>query len=301
MSMSTGELRVEGSRARYELRMPLYETTHLDEPEKTLLESFRIFSEGGEVVPSDGSCAAEPERDLFVCATNYELPAPTDRLDIECDFAAVTVPNHIHVLQGVQGDNTTQAVFDFGFRRATVRFTPPSFSEVLFGQMGAGFVRVLLGPFQILFLVAITLASRERKELLGLAGAFLAAEFVVAVVVAEGGWQPAPRFVEAAAALTVAYLAVEILLLPDAGYRWLVGAGMGLFHGLYFAGFLRQTEMHAAYVLAGVALAEILLIGLFALLLTGVQNVAARLQPVRLGAGLLLVIGIVWFALRLRG
>ena len=46
MSMSSGELVVEGKRASFELRMPLYEIVHLEEPERSLLENFRIFSGG---------------------------------------------------------------------------------------------------------------------------------------------------------------------------------------------------------------------------------------------------------------
>ena len=143
----------------------------------------------------------------------------------------MTVPNHVHVLRATRDDVTEQAVFDFSFSRSTIRFIPPTGSELFFSQLGAGFVRVLLGPFQILFLLALVLAGRSRKELLWIAAAFLFAEAVSAVVVAYKDWQPPARFVEAAAALTVAYLAVEILVLADAGYRWLVAAGMGVFHG----------------------------------------------------------------------
>ena len=50
----------------------------------------------------------------------------------------------------------------------------------------------------------------------------------------------------------MAYLAVEILILPEAGYRWLVAAGMGVFHGIYFGSFLQQSEMDSLYVLTGV-------------------------------------------------
>ena len=42
MSMSSGELEVVDNRATYELRMPLYEITHLEEPERTLLENIRL-------------------------------------------------------------------------------------------------------------------------------------------------------------------------------------------------------------------------------------------------------------------
>ena len=46
VSMSTGDLKVEGARASYELRMPMYEVAHVHEPEHTLLDHVR-FQSGG--------------------------------------------------------------------------------------------------------------------------------------------------------------------------------------------------------------------------------------------------------------
>jgi hypothetical protein len=114
-------------------------------------------------------------------------------------------------------------------------------------------------------------------------------------------WQPAPRFVEAAAALTIAYLAVETLLLPRAGQRWLIVGVLGLIHGLYFALFLSGSEYSAAYVLTGVALAEVALIGLFALAFSRIARVLEAMRPVRLASAALLAVGLGWFFLRLRG
>ena len=299
MSMSSGELTVDGTRASYELRMPLYEIVHLEEPERSLLDNFRLFQQGTEVRAKKSSCRANADEGVYRCEAAFEFPQPVEQLDVECTFAAVTVPNHVHVLRATRADVTEQAVFDFSFTRSTIRFTPPTPAEMLFSQTGAGFVRVLLGPFQILFLLALVLAGRSRKELLWIAVAFLFAEAVSAVVVAYKDWQPPPRFVEAAAALTVAYLAVEILVLADAGHRWLVAAGMGVFHGFYFGSFLRQSGMDYLYVLSGVAVGEVLVLVVFAFLLARLKAGAPSLHPVQAGAVLLFIVGIVWFGLRM--
>ncbi len=301
MSMSSGELRVDGLQVTYELRMPLYEIVHLEQPEASLLKNFRVFSEGQELPRARGACAANTDAGVYRCESAYTLPAEVDRLEVECTYAAVTVPNHVHVLRAVQGVNTEQAVFDFSFRRSTIRFTPPTFTETLAHEMGAGFVRVLMGPFQILFLLALVLAGRNRRELVWMALAFIAAEIVTAAVMGRIVWEPSARFVEAAAALTVAYLAVEVLALPEAGYRWMVAAGMGVFHGLYFGGFLQQSDMHSAYVLSGAALGEILLLGFFSMVWFRFKTAAEKLRPVQAGAVVLFVVGIVWFFMRVRG
>jgi hypothetical protein len=154
---------------------------------------------------------------------------------------------------------------------------------------------------QILFLAALALAARSRRELAALVGMFLAGQVLAVLVTPRLGWQPAPRFVEAAAALTVAYLAIEILLLPKAGSRWAVAGVLGDFHGLYFYLFLQTAEYRPVPVLAGAALAELAAVAVLALLFTRVERWARALRPVQVSAAALLVFGMVWFVLRLRG
>jgi hydrogenase/urease accessory protein HupE len=300
MSMSSGELRVEGTHATYELRMPLYEIVHLEKPEPTLLGSFRVYSGGEEIKLQQGACRADSDEGIYRCEASYEFPEPPDQLSVECSFAAVTVPNHVHVLRAIRGEVTEQAVFDFSTSRANIRFTPPTWSELATSQMWSGVVRVLIGPFQVLFLVALVLAGRQRRELVWLGISFAVAETLTAAVLAGITWGPPPRFVEAAAALTVAYLAIEILVLPEAGYRWMIAAAMGVFHGFYFGSFLKQSEMESLYVLGGVLLANALLLITFAYLLARLREGAAWLRPVKSGAVVLFVIGLFWFVMRVR-
>ena len=296
MSMSSGDLAILGARAHYELRMPLYEVAHVSNPERTLLEHFRIS--GARLVRRE--CRAEPARDTYLCAADYEFAAPVDRVDVECTFAAITVPNHVHLLRATLGEKRDEAIFDVGFTRATLRFRPPTAAEIAFTQAGAGFVRALGGTVQVLFLAALVLAARSRRELLAIATMFLVGQAASVLTMTHAAWQPAPRFVEAATALAVAYLAVEILLLPEAGARWLVAGVLGALHGLYFRLFVQTTGYAPALVLLGAALAEAAAIAVLALVLSRLGRLAKAFRPVQVAASALLVFGMVWFLLRLR-
>src|ERR1039458_10593442 len=79
MSMSSGDLAVDGTRAHFELRMPLYEVAHVANPERTLLEHIRFA--GARLVRSE--CRADAARDTYLCVADYEFGAPVDRLDVE--------------------------------------------------------------------------------------------------------------------------------------------------------------------------------------------------------------------------
>ncbi len=293
--MSSGDLTIDGARAHYELRMPLYEVSHVTTPERTLLEHMRFAA--ARIVAQN--CAPNPAQAMYVCTADYEFPAPVTQVDVECTLAAATVPNHVHLLRAEIGGKHDQAVFDISFTHATLRFRPPTV-EIALTQSGAGWMRALGGAAQLLFLAALVLAARSRRELVALSTMFLVGQIGCVWAMPHLSWQPAPRFVEAAAALTVAYLAVEILLLPQAGARWAIAGILGAFHGLYFHLFLQNTGYSAAWVLAGAAVAETAAISVFALLFSRVTRIARPLLAAQVSAIGLLLFGLLWFGLRLR-
>lgn len=297
VSMSSADLTIEGTHARYELRMPLYEVSHVPRPETALLERVRFA--GARLVKSD--CRADSARDAYICTAEYEFTAPPDRIDAECALASITVPNHVHLLRVEMGGKRDQAMFDRSFPRATLRFRPPGLAEVAIAEAAGGFLRALGGPVQILFLAALVLASRSRGELFRVAAMFLLGQAAAVLVMPATSWQPAPRFVEAAAALAVAYLAVEILALPKAGARWLIAGVLGVFYGLFLHLFVQTADYRPGFVLAGAAVAELALVSVLAAVFARFTKWGESARLVRVAASALLLFGMAWFILRLRG
>ncbi len=301
VSISAGELRVEGERAYYELRMPLYEVEPMKDPQGTLFEHIHFRSSGEEGVRERLSCRADRAADLFTCEAVFSFASPVKTLEVECTYYAVTIPNHVHILRAALGSKVDQEIFDLTVPRGEINFVPPTWFEIFRREVAAGARRAAGGLASLLFLFAMVLAARGRGEFLALLGMFIAGEAATCVVLPVSGWQPAPRFVEAAAALTIAYLAVEILLLPQAGRRWLVVGVLGVFHGLYIALFIAGADYSAANVLLGVAVAEALLAGLFAVMFSRVRRLLAALRPVEVSAAGLLLFGLLWFLWRVKG
>ncbi|MBS1877825.1 MAG: HupE/UreJ family protein [Acidobacteria bacterium] len=237
VSMSTGEARLNGARLDYELRMPLYEAAHLrspeaQPPEAQLFDAVRFRGAGGEARLLEHRCHEEGGN--LVCSGLYLFEREVDQFDVECRLASITVPNHVHLLRAEHGDKRDQAAFDASFTTATIRFRPPTAIETAVRDGAAGFWRGVAGIAQILFLAALVLAARSKRELAVLAGMFLAGQTVAVAAHLSARLAASPKFIEAATALTIAYLAVEILFLPAAGQRWLVVGVLGLLHGAYF-------------------------------------------------------------------
>ena len=282
VSMSTGEIRVDGPTAVYELRMPMYEVAHVADPEKALLDHVQ-FGNGHR---TRASC--HEEDGVYVCRAEYEFPGlHPNALDVECTLYQVTVPNHVHLLTAIQGPNTDQLVFDQTLSEGEVRFHPPSRGEVIARESVKGARRAAMNAAGLLFLAALALAARSRGEAVTLAAVFLASEWVARPVGPHIPLAFSARFFEAALALTVAYLAVEILLLPDGKLRWLVVAVLGLFHGLSLAAFPPSYQ-------AGASVAQ-------TLVWTPLAAGALRLPKpwLRPAAATILAAALAWFVVRL--
>jgi hypothetical protein len=249
VSMSTGEIRVDGPTAVYELRMPMYEVTPIRNPEATLLDHIRFA--GGHRTKS--SC--QQEDSMYVCTANYEFPALLpDKLDVECAFFQVTVPNHIHLLTATQGKNEDQAVFDQRPTQAELRFHPPSPGEILLRDGTAGAWRMLTSWAGLLLLFGLAIAARSLKEAAALTGLLFMVEWVAPFVAPLIPVTFSARFLESALALAVAYLAVELLFLPGGSGRWIAVVAAGLVEGLMFAGFPRAYLTGAGVIqVAGIA------------------------------------------------
>ena len=282
VSMSSGELHVDGRTASYELRMPMYEVEHVTNPETTLLDQIRF--EGARRTSSE----CHQDSGVYICRAQFEFERDVpDRIEAECTLFKVTVANHVHLLYAVQGQNSDQHVFDQTFTRAEVRFHPPSRTELVVRDAANGIARLVKSPAGLLFLAVLVLAARSRREAAILAVAFLAGEWLALPIAPRIPMSFSPQFLESILALTVAYLAAEIVFLPDGRARWMVVPVLGVAHGLPFAAF------PPAY-LGGASTVQLLLLA--------VLTFAALKMPQRWrrpGAAVFLACGLGWFVRQL--
>jgi hypothetical protein len=280
VSMSTGELRIDGPLADYELRIPMVEVAPMANP--ALIIDY-IHFEGGH--RTSAKCADEDG--TYVCRASYEFATLVpDRLAVECRFFDATVPNHVHWLHATRGPNSDQEIFDQAFPNSQLRFRPPSRIETFLREFGLGFARAARNWIGLLFILGLAIAT--PRAILPFV-CFLAGEAAAILIGPRIPWPLAPRFLEAAMALTVAYLAVEILMAADAkNLTWIV-AMLGLFHGLSVSGFPPPYSIAAGT----------LQIAAFAALAFG-----ARYLPIawrRACAWGLLIVGLAGFALKVVG
>lgn len=188
-----------------------------------------------------------------------------------------------------RADGTTQ----------TARLTParPSFTvtassspgEIIATYTVLGVEHILLGVDHLLFVLALLFLVRSWPRLIGTVTAFTLAHSIT-LVAATLGWVRVPQSpVEATIALSILFVAVEILHArqgrPGLAARapWVVAFAFGLLHGLGFAGALREIGLpeHAvplalAFFNIGVELGQLIFIGLTFLVFWFVKEVRNR-------------------------
>lgn len=141
----------------------------------------------------------------------------------------------------------------------TMRLTPGAFSfevpvdpgslTVVASYFGLGVEHILEGIDHLLFVFALLLLIRDRWRLVGAVTAFTVAHSIT-LAAAVFGWLvvPGPP-VEAVIALSIVFLAVEVLKSRPEKQRlserwpWVVSFSFGLLHGLGFAGALLEIGL----------------------------------------------------------
>ncbi len=179
------------------------------------------------------------------------------------------------------------------FETAFVVPAAPTWVDVVLTYARLGVDHILQGADHLLFVFALLLLIADRWRLLGAVTAFTVAHSLT-LAAATLGWLvvPAPP-VEALVALSIMFLAAELLQREGEGerlserYPWIVAFGFGLLHGLGFARALLEVGLPEGDVpLAlfafnlGVEIGQLLFIGF--VLLVGSQ--LRRLYPATLAA-----------------
>lgn len=173
----------------------------------------------------------------------------------------------------------------------------------------AGIEHILTGYDHLVFLLGLVLVRARVRSLLALVTAFTAGHSLTLSLAVLGLWSPGTRLVEAAIALSVAYVGIENFFVRDGARRWRITLPFGLVHGFGFAGALQAIALPRALLPAalvafnlGVEAGQLAVLGLVVPLIVVLRRrpwFEVRVVPIV--SGLIAVAGAAWFVARLAG
>lgn len=135
-----------------------------------------------------------------------------------------------------------------GAPRATIPASQSAWA-VAVTYLKLGVEHILLGVDHLLFVLALILIARNSRDLIKAITAFTVAHSITLAAAALGFVHVPPKPVEAAIALSIAFVALEIIRARDgesgiaAKAPWLVAFAFGLLHGFGFAGALSEIGL----------------------------------------------------------
>jgi hydrogenase/urease accessory protein HupE len=130
----------------------------------------------------------------------------------------------------------------------------PNVSDVATTYSWLGVEHILLGYDHLLFVFALILLSATARQLVTAITAFTAAHSITLAAAVLGVVQIPPEPVEAAIALSIVFVAAEIVHAmrgrASMAVRapWLMAFVFGLLHGFGFAGALHETGLPAGHI-----------------------------------------------------
>jgi hydrogenase/urease accessory protein HupE len=212
------------------------------------------------------------------------------------------------------GQPERQHVFRSGARRLRLD-RPVTLLDHLRDYLILGMEHIFTGYDHLSFLIGLMLVAAGRGlrrgilYVLAIVTAFTVAHSVT-LIAAGLGWVRLPaRFVEPAIALSIAYVAVENLVVREPQRRWLLTFGFGLVHGFGFASVLAEIGLPPSGVVpslvsfnVGVELGQlcvVLAVAPILLWLVPRYHQAARVRT--LGSIALLAFSTLWFFERVTG
>jgi hydrogenase/urease accessory protein HupE len=176
----------------------------------------------------------------------------------------------------------------------------------LFSFVRLGIEHIFTGYDHVLFLFGLLLVGTGLRNLVAVVTSFTVAHSTTLALATLGVVEPVPWMIEAAIALSIAYIGIENLFVPNPRYRWKITLLFGLVHGFGFATVLR--DMHLARTglalslfgfNAGVEIGQIAIVSVMYPLLQLVARTPYRLAVTRVASCVITAAGLFWFYQRI--
>jgi hydrogenase/urease accessory protein HupE len=211
----------------------------------------------------------------------------------------------IDVLVRLQrSDGTTQVTRLTPSAPVLVVEDTPRWTAVATTYLGLGVEHILLGIDHLLFVLAMLLLVRSSRRLIATITAFTLAHTITLAAATLGFVHVPPQPVEAAIALSIVFVASEIVHGREGRpglterWPWLVAFAFGLLHGLGFASALREVGLPEnaiptalLFFNLGVELGQLAFVGVVLTLLASLRSLqfsappwSWRLAPYGIGA-----------------
>ena len=276
-----------------------------------------VDNSGAACAPDTRTLSFADKTDGFFAVTrvDYMCKRTASDVTVEYDLFFDLDPMHQGLARiELPGQPEREHIFR-GAARTLHLDRPITLFENLRDYVRLGMAHIFTGYDHLAFLFGLLLVATTRglrgglRYILGVVTAFTVAHSVT-LIAAGLGWVRLPsRFVESAIALSIAYVALENLLVKEPKHRWLLTFFFGLVHGFGFASVLADIGLPPSGVIpsllsfnVGVELGQLTVVCAVApILLWLVPRYRQSARVRTIGSAVLLLLATYWFFERVLG
>lgn len=218
----------------------------------------------------------------------------------------------VRALQDLYADHRNLAEIEWGERREQFVFQRGNSYRAERGvahlwRAAAEFTRlgiehIFTGYDHVLFLFGLLLVGRGLRNLVLIVTSFTIAHSLTLALATVGVLRPVPWMIEAAIALSIAYVGIENLVVKDVRHRWRITFAFGLVHGFGFANVLREMDLTRSGLAVslftfnlGVEIGQVVIVALMWPVLRALERTPHRPLVTRLASSVIVVCGLYWF------
>lgn len=234
----------------------------------------------------------------------YPAPGPVDTLAIQVRVLTDLYADHRNLAEIEYAGRRDQFLFQHGGRyegaRGAARLLRTAREFVLLGVE-----HIFTGYDHLLFLFGLLLVGRGLRDLVLIVTSFTVAHSLTLALATLGWLHPSGRLIEAAIALSIAYVGLENLLVREVRHRWRLTFAFGLVHGFGFASVLQEMELPRSGLAVslltfnlGVELGQVAIVAALWPLLRLLQRSPHRVLVTRLASSLIVAMGLYWLQQR---
>jgi hypothetical protein len=274
---------------------------------RRVFDNFQIEAQGEVGKASLNALNLVPSAGELECSLLYSFSQPIEEVLLRVTLYNITDSGHWNLAQLQYDDQQEQKYFNLENPTAIIELRRGWMSYVRLGErfLVFGGKRILTGYDSLAFLFGLLLVAQTFGSLLKSVGIFLIAQTLTLQVGALDVISLPPRFVDSAIALSVAYIALENLLLKEATNRWLIAGLFGLIFGFSLSVNIKEWGLPKRGLIASLlsfSLGSILGVGVSAALILVFLHYLNRFQwqkkATAFASVVLVGIGFFWFVKR---
>lgn len=173
----------------------------------------------------------------------YTFNHPVSNLKVTSTLDRITQPDHSHIVQIGEGDDTREAVLSATNPFVDVNLADRTFIAVVWDFVKLGVEHIFTGYDHLAFLAGLLIMTTTLRSLIKVVTSFTAAHSITLALATFNLVSVPSRIIESLIALSIAYIAIENFTGKTVLQRWKITFLFGLVHGFGFSNVLKEMAL----------------------------------------------------------